>query len=186
MFNSETRYGTVAMILHWLIAIAIIGLLAVGKYMHGLPDSHPDKFALYQMHKSFGITVLALTVLRVLWRFTTPVPALPATMATWERWAAHASHFLLYALMIALPMSGWIRVSTDELGIPTIWFGIFEIPHLPFGANHDLSHLMHDAHELMGNAMILLLLLHVGAALKHHFWNRDSVFRRMLPFTRVD
>lgn len=184
--RSAVRYGAVAMTLHWLIAVAIIGLLAVGKYMHGLPDSDANKFALYQAHKSFGITILALTLARIVWRLMHPVPALPATMPTWERWAAHASHFLLYALMLGLPLTGWLRVSTDALQIPTLWFGLFEIPALPFGANDDLSHLAHDTHELMGSAMILLLLVHVAAALKHHFWDRDSVLRRMLPFTRVE
>lgn len=185
MFNCETRYGTVAMGLHWLIAFAIIGLLAVGKYMYDLPDSHPDKFALYQMHKSFGITVFALTLARVAWRFTQPVPALPASMPGWERLAARASHLLFYLLMLGLPLSGWLRVSTDRLGIPTLWFGLFEVPHFPLVSDR-LTHWAQDAHELMGNAMILLLLLHVGAALKHHFWNRDGVLKRMLPFTRVE
>lgn len=185
MFNSENRYGTVAMGLHWLIAFAIIGLLAVGKYMHGLPDTDPDKFALYQMHKSFGITVFVLTLARVAWRFTQPVPALPASMPGWERLGARASHLLFYLLMLGLPLSGWLRVSTDRLGVPTLWFGLFEVPHLPL-VSDTLTHLAHDAHELMGNAMILLLLVHVGAALKHHFWNRDGVLKRMLPFTRVE
>jgi cytochrome b561 len=106
-------------------------------------------------------------------------------MPTWERWAAHASHFLLYALMLALPLTGWLRVSTDTLGIPTLWFGLFEIPHLPFPADDYLAHQAHDTHELLGDAMILLLLVHIGAALKHHFWDRDAVLKRMLPFTRV-
>lgn len=173
------------MTLHWLIAAAIIGLLIVGKYMHGLSDSHPDKFALYQLHKSFGITVLALTVLRIGWRFANPAPPLPDSMPRWQRWGAHASHFLLYALMLGLPLSGWLRVSTDELGIPTLLFGLVELPALPIGPDNRISHLAHDAHELMGNAMILLLILHVAAALKHHFWDRDDVLRRILPFTRV-
>lgn len=185
MFNNETRYGAVAMTLHWLIAFAIIGLLAVGKYMHGLPDTDPNKFALYQAHKSFGITVFVLTVARVAWRLLYPVPALPAAMQAWERIAARVSHVLFYLLMLGLPLTGWLRVSTDRMGIPTIWFGLFEVPHFPL-VSDTLTHLMHDTHELMGNAMIVLLLLHVGAALKHHFWNRDSVFKRMLPFTRVD
>lgn len=183
--NPNTRYGTVAMALHWLIAAAIIALLAVGKYMHGLPENHPDKFALYQMHKSFGITVFALTLLRVAWRFTHPVPALPATMAPWERMAARASHVLFYLLMLGLPLSGWLRVSTDRYGIPTLYFGLFEVPHFPLVSDR-ASYLMHEVHEIMGNAMILLVIIHVGAALKHHFWDRDTVLKRMLPFTRVD
>lgn len=183
--KTAVRYGTVAMILHWLIAAAIVGMLIVGKYMHDLSDSNPDKFALYQLHKSFGITTLALTLLRVGWRWAHPAPLLPATMPLWERWAAHGSHFLLYALMLGLPLSGWVRVSTDRLGVPTLWFGLFEVPHLPVVSDR-LTHWAHEAHELMGDAMIVLLIVHVGAALKHHFWDRDNVLKRMLPFTRVD
>lgn len=183
--NSNTRYGSVAMTLHWLIAIAIIGMLVVGKYMHGLPNSDPNKFMLYQLHKSTGITILALTVVRLVWRFTGPVPPLPATMATWERWAAHVSHFLLYALMLLIPLSGWAVASTSSSGVPTVWFGLFEVPHLPVPVTDEAHEAAEEGHELFGNLVILLLLVHVGAALKHHFWDRDTVLRRMLPFTKV-
>ena len=183
--NSDTRYGTVAMLLHWLIAFAIISLLIVGKYMHGLPDNDPNKFALYQMHKSFGITVLALTVVRILWRFTNKVPPLPDGMPAWQRWGAHASHVLLYVLMLAIPLSGWAMVSASPLGIPTLWFGLAEVPNLPITPGEEAHEGLEETHELLGNLMILLLLAHVAAALKHHFWDRDTVFRRMLPFTKV-
>lgn len=184
--RTTQRYGTVAMSLHWLIAAAIIGMLIVGKYMHGLPDSNADKFTLYQLHKSFGITILALTVVRIAWRLMHPAPPLPASMPVWERWAAHLSHFALYGFMLGLPLTGWLRVSADSLQIPTLWFGLFEVPHLPVGIDNDVAHVAHDTHELLGNALILLLIVHVAAALKHHFWDRDSVLKRMLPFTRVE
>src|SRR5690349_10263849 len=129
--NSETRYGTVAVTLHWLIAIGIIGMLILGKYMADLPNSDPSKFDLIQLHKSFGISILTLSVLRVLWRLVNKVPPLPPHMPTWERYAAHASHFLLYFLIIFIPITGWMMVSASPLGIPTIFFGQFEIPHLP-------------------------------------------------------
>lgn len=183
--NSETRYGTVAMILHWLIAFAIISLLVIGKYMHGLPDSDPDKFALYQSHKSFGITVLALTVLRIIWRLVNKVPPLPPGMPAWQRFGAHASHVLLYALALAIPLSGWAMVSASPYGIPTIWFGVAEVPHLPITPSAETNDQLQEVHELLGNLLILLLIAHVVAALKHHFWDRDTVFRRMLPFTKV-
>jgi len=187
LFNSPKCYGVVAMTLHWLIAAAIIGMLVFGKYMNGLPDTDANKFALYQLHKSVGITILVLSVARLGWRLVNVVPPLPAGMPAWQRWGAHLSHFGLYVLMIGIPLSGWARVSSDPIGIPTIWFGMFEIPPLPgLGVGKDISHDMHEAHELLGNAMILLLLLHVGAALKHHFWDRDTVLRRMLPFTNVE
>lgn len=183
--RAAQRYGTVAMILHWLIAAAIIGMLIVGKYMHEMDDNDAGKFALYQLHKSVGITIFALTVLRIVWRLMHPVPPLPASMPMWERWAAHGSHFLLYALMLGLPLSGWLHVSTDRLGVPTLWFGLFEVPHFPVVSDR-LTEWMEELHELLGNAMILLLIIHVGAALKHHFWDRDNVLKRMLPFTRVE
>ena len=183
--NSETRYGTVAMLLHWLIALAIISLLIVGKYMHELPNSDPNKFALYQLHKSFGITVLVLTVLRIVWRVVNKVPPLPPGMPAWQRWGAHASHVLLYVFALAIPLSGWAMVSASPLGIPTLWFGVAEIPHLPVTPSEDAREQFEEVHELLGNLLILLLIAHVLAALKHHFWDRDTVLRRMLPFTRV-
>jgi cytochrome b561 len=187
--NSEKRYGNVAVTLHWLIALAIIGMLILGKYMADLPNSDPSKFDLIQLHKSFGISILALSVLRLVWRLVNKVPPLPAQMPTWERYAAHASHFLLYVLMIGIPLSGWAMVSASPLGIPTIWFGQFEIPHLPglqgLADQRATEDQLKEVHELLGNLMIALLLIHVGAALKHHLWDRDDVLTRMLPFVKT-
>ena len=187
--NSEKRYGAVAMTLHWLIALIIIGMLILGKYMADLPDNDPSRFDLIQLHKSIGITILTLSVLRVLWRLVNKVPPLPAHMPAWERFAAHASHLLLYVLIIGIPLSGWAMVSASPLGIPTIWFGAVEIPHLPglqgFADQHAAEHTFRDTHELLGDLMIALLLVHVGAALKHHFYDRDDVLVRMLPFTKA-
>ena len=187
--NSERRYGSVAVTLHWLIALAIIGMLILGKYMADLPNSDPSKFDLIQLHKSFGISILALSVLRLAWRLVNKVPPLPPQMPTWERYAAHASHFLLYVLMIGIPLSGWAMVSASPLGIPTIWFGQFEIPHLPglqgLADQHAAESQLKEVHELLGNLMIALLLIHVGAALKHHLWDRDDVLTRMLPFVKT-
>lgn len=183
--STPTRYGTVAIILHWLIGFSIVGLLIVGKYMHGLPNDDPNKFALYQMHKSFGISVLVLTVVRIVWRLTHPVPALPAGMPAWQRWGAHLSHFGLYALMLAIPLSGWAVASSSPYGIPTVLFGVVELPHLPTGNDEDTNEFFEEAHELLGNLMILLLIVHVAAALKHHFVDKDTVLTRMLPFTKV-
>ena len=188
--NSEARYGAVAMTLHWLLALAIIGMLILGKYMAGLARDDPNRFDLIQLHKSIGITILVLSVARLAWRLINKVPPLPAHMPAWERFAAHTSHVLLYVLIIGIPLSGWALASSSPLGIPTIWFGWFEIPHLPglqgFADQHAVEQNFRDTHEILGNLMILLLLIHVGAALKHHFWDRDSVLVRMLPFTRLD
>ena len=188
--NSETRYGAVAMTLHWLLAIAIIGMLILGKYMADLARDDPTRFDLIQLHKSIGITILVFSVARLAWRLMNKVPPLPVHMPAWERFAAHASHVLLYVLIIGIPLSGWALASSSPLGIPTIWFGWFEIPHLPglqgFADQHAVEQNFKDTHDILGNLMIFLLLIHVGAALKHHFWDRDSVLVRMLPFTRTD
>jgi cytochrome b561 len=188
--NSAARYGTVAMTLHWLIAIAIIILLIVGKYMHGLPNSDPNKFALYQLHKSTGLTVLVLSVLRIVWRLVNVVPSPPASSPLWQRLAASATHLAFYFLIIAIPLSGWAVASTSSSGVPTLWYGLFEVPNLPGlpggEARKETHELSEELHELLGNLMILLLIVHVGAALKHHFWDRDTVLRRMLPFARVE
>ena len=188
--NSTARYGTVAMILHWLIAIAIVTLLAVGKYMAELPNSDPNKFFLFQMHKSSGLTVLVLSVARIAWRLMNVVPPPPPSMPMWQRWGASLSHLAFYFLIVVIPLSGWAAASTSSSGVPTLWFGLFEVPNfpgLPEGeAREEVHELSEEVHELLGNLMILLLLVHVGAALKHHFWDRDTVLRRMLPFTKVE
>jgi cytochrome b561 len=183
--NSSTRYGTVAMALHWLIALSIIGLLVVGKIMVDLPNDDPNKFFLYMMHKSTGFLVLALTFARIAWRFANPPPALPPGMAVWERWTASITHAIFYFMMLAIPLTGWVIVSTSSSGLATMWYGLFEIPHLPglqtITDRREVHKEFEEIHEILGNLTILLLLLHVGAALKHHFWDRDSVLSRMLP-----
>ena len=176
------------MSLHWLIAIAIIMLLVMGKVMMEIPRGDPAKFTIMQLHKSLGLTVLVLTLLRILWRLTHAVPALPAKMKAWERLTANATHFIFYFMMVAIPLSGWAIASTSTSGVPTLWFGLFEVPNLPglqgTPDQHELHLQAEGTHELLGNLTILLLLLHIGAALKHHFWDRDDVLKRMLPFVR--
>lgn len=182
------RYNTIAMTLHWLMALAIVSLIVVGKVMSDLSSSDPLKFELYQMHKSAGLTILVLAIFRILWRLLYRPPALPATMKPWERYAAGFTHLAFYFLMLAIPVTGWAMASTSSSGVPTLWFGLFEVPALPglSGSEemHDIHEASEEAHEILANLTILLLLLHVGAALKHHFWNRDDVLRRMLPFVR--
>jgi cytochrome b561 len=184
--NSPTRYGTVAMTLHWLIGLSIIGLLIVGTYMHDLPREDPNRFMLYQLHKSLGLSVLVLSVFRVRWRLANPVPALPAGMAPWEQWAARLTHLAFYVLIIVMPLSGWAVASSSTSGVPTLWFGLFEVPSMPgIPSDREVHEQAEEVHELLGKLMIALVVLHVGAALKHHFWDRDTVLKRMLPFTKV-
>lgn len=146
----------------------------------------------FQLHKSLGLTILALSLLRLLWRLTHRPPPMPATMPAWEVLAARGAHAAFYGLMIGLPLSGWLMVSAQwdggkPLNVPTLWFGIFEVPHL-FGLNAMadefravFAHNAEETHEWLAKGTAALLVLHVAAALKHHFINRDSVLIGMVP-----
>lgn len=170
------RYTSTAIGLHWLIGLLIIGMLAVGLYMAKLPNGI-FKFQLIQLHKSIGITILGLVALRLLWRFTHPAPMLPKHMPTWQKAIAHSSHYLLYILMVAMPLSGWIM--SDAAGYHPNWFGL-SVPQL-VSQNPGLSKTLAMAHEYGAYLLIVLLCLHIGAALQHHFWDNDDILKRMLP-----
>ena len=183
-------YTHVAVIIHWATALIIIGLLAVGKYMTGLDPNDALRFTLTQTHKTFGILVLALSVLRVLWRLTHRAPAHPVDAPTWEKLAAGISHLAFYALIFVLPLSGWAMVSVSTLNIDTLLFNRIELPHIPLlewlnitqqAEQESLEHSFHYAHHVAGTVLIVLLIVHIGAALKHHFVNKDDVLRRMKP-----
>ncbi len=182
------RYTKVAITLHWLIALSIIGLLVVGLLMTQrdlLPQA--VQFKAYQLHKSFGLSVLVLSVIRLGWRLGHKPPALPPDMPAWEVFAAKATHWAFYFLMFALPLSGWALVSTSSFSFPTMWFGLFEWPHLPIGTEdtkEQINSIASGSHEIMAYLMIVLLGGHVGAALKHHFWNRDDVLTHMVPILK--
>ncbi|RSY86962.1 cytochrome b [Sphingomonas koreensis] len=176
--SALVRYSRGAILLHWLIAALLIFNLAYG-FLH---DSLPRDWRIMPIHKAIGITVLVLTLARIGWRLTHPAPSLPAHMAGWERIAAHVSHFLLYAFMLAIPLSGWAMAS-DPNPRPLTWFGLFDIPYLP--VSEAMSEFGHEAHEILGYAALVLLLVHVGAAFRHHFLIRDEVMARMTPGVRV-
>ena len=183
--TDEQRYGDVAVIFHWLIAFFIFGLLIVGKYMVGLDDNDPIRFELTQWHKSFGLTVLLLSVLRLLWRFTHRPPPELGSIPRWQKRIASTVHLLLYSLLFVLPITGWIMVSASPLNLDTVLFNVIPIPHLPPFADlpdkEQIASSFHEYHELAGNLLILLLLMHAGAALKHHLFDKDTVLKRMLP-----
>ena len=190
--NTMLRYGSVAMTLHWLIALLVLTNIGLGLYMADLPRGDPSKFMIFQYHKSVGLTVLALSVARVIWRLVNPVPPLPRGMSPVLRFAAHASHFLLYFLIVFIPLTGWLVVSASPLGNGSLYFGLFIWPNLPFFAGMTREALR-PIHELFGTthvflawSAIVLIPIHVGAALYHQFLRRDDVFRRMLPGTQVD
>lgn len=178
---AAARYHSVAIILHWVIALLIIGQLFGGLYMHNLPNTDPSKFDLYQLHKSFGLSVLALSIARLGWRLTHKAPPLPVAMPNWQKLAARGVHWGFYALMILTPLAGWAIVSVSPTDIPTKWFGLIPVADLPLARSHDLEELMEEAHEILAKLIIVLLFLHVGAALKHLFVDRDGVFTTMIP-----
>lgn len=196
MSDPAPRYTVVAILLHWLIALAILANIGIGWWMHRAiesADTRATAIAVFQIHKSIGLTVLLLSLLRLAWRLGHPPPPLPASLSVPERLAARVTHGLFYGLMIAVPLSGWLYVSTQWRGdaplqVPTLWFGLFEVPHL-FGldeASRTLrerwAHWSFDMHWLLAWGMAGLFLLHVAAALKHQFVDGDGVLARMLPF----
>ncbi|MBL8299745.1 MAG: cytochrome b [Rhodanobacteraceae bacterium] len=180
-FKSDAnRWGLGARSLHWLMAALIIGLGVVGLYMADLPNS-PQKVKIYALHKSTGLTVLALLLLRLAWRMADRRPD-ELAMPRWQAAAARAVHLLLYLLMFALPLSGWMYNSAS--GYPLQWFGLFNLPSLSGGADTALKEIAHAVHEYGFYLLVLLLAAHVGAALKHHFVDRDDTLARMLPLVR--
>lgn len=183
--NTPTRYGLVALTLHWLIALAVIAMLALGFLMGEAREGSALQFQLFQWHKSIGITILLLTVLRLVWRLINRQPPFPPTMRPWERALARLTHFAFYMLLFALPLSGWAMVSASPLGIPTLLYGIVPWPNLPWAARAEdpeaLEAMLSETHEVLAFTMIALLLLHVAGALRHHFILHDTVLRRMLP-----
>ena len=171
----HTHYTPTAKSLHWLMALMIFGLLALGFYMSDLPLS-PDKLQYYSWHKWAGVTVFALVWLRLAWRITHRPPALPDSLSAPMQWAAHVGHFLLYALMIAIPLSGWLMSSAK--GFQTIWFGVLPIPDL-IGKDKALGDQLAQAHWALNVGLLLLITGHAGAALWHHFVLKDDTLRRM-------
>lgn len=186
--SSRQRYGSVAIVLHWLIAFAILGLLILGTVMVRLTPGSSLQFELYQWHKSVGITVLALSLLRLGWRLIHPPPALPVTLRPWERALARFTHVGFYVLMLALPVSGWMMVSASTWNIPTVLYGTVPLPHLPVLDTLENKKPVEDAlkevHEWLAITIAALLVLHVAGALKHHFVLRDDTLLRMLPRRR--
>jgi len=172
-----THYTRTAKGLHWLMTILFFGLLALGFYMHDLPLS-PEKLQLYSWHKWAGVTAFLLVWFRLFWRIAHRPPALPATMSKLMQRAAHAGHFLLYGLMIAIPLSGWLMSSAK--GFQTVWFGVLPIPDL-LGKNKETGDLLQSVHMSLNLLFVAVIAGHIGAALKHHFIDKDDILTRMLP-----
>ena len=171
----SAAYTRTAKSLHWLMAVLLIGLLALGFYMHDLPLS-PEKLKLYAWHKWAGVSAFLLVLVRLGWRIGHPPPALPAGMARPMQLAAHGGHGLLYVLMIAIPLTGWLMSSAK--GFQTVWFGVLPIPDL-LGKDKETGELLALVHQSLNLLFVAVILGHVGAALKHHFIDKDGRLDRM-------
>jgi cytochrome b561 len=220
MLNNQARYGAVAMWLHWLIAAAIIYMIYLGLHMTDrsnfpqTPEGINREFFEYQLHKSIGLTILALSLVRLFWRFINVQPELPDNMNWLERFGAHVSHVSFYAIMIGLPVTGWIMVSVSPLEIPTLYFAelcpvaerngvgwllacdttYIQVPHLhamdwpvirDFESKEAAEKALKAVHKWLAYGTIALLVVHVAAALYHALIKNDDVLARMLPFTAV-
>ena len=175
--NSATRWGSVSIGLHWLVVALILLMAWIGLRMGGMPNG-PAKIATYALHKSVGISILALAVLRLAWRAVTGAPGHVAGTPAWQARIATLAHVALYALLLAIPLSGWLLNSAA--GFPLQWFGVVNLPALA-GKDHALHELAEEAHELLFWALVLLALVHAAAAMYHHLFLRDDTLSRMLP-----
>jgi len=175
--NTTERWGAVSQLLHWLI----VGLIIVQVTLAEMADELPvgvKKLTLLARHKSFGITILALALLRLAWRLRNPTPLLPGPLKPYERALARITHVSLYVLLFAMPLSGWTMSSAR--GFPVSWFHLFQLPDL-VPKNKALYEALLTTHSTLAAVLAVVVALHVAGALKHHFIRKDDVLRRMLP-----
>jgi len=173
----STHYTATAKSLHWLMALLIFGLLALGFYMSDLPLS-PEKLQFYSWHKWAGVSVFVLVWLRLVWRLTHRPPAFAASLSATQQTLAHLGHMALYLLMIAIPVSGWLMSSAK--GVQTVWFGVLPLPDL-LGRDKALGAQLADLHSALNIGLLVLIGGHAAVALFHHLVRKDDTLRRMLP-----
>lgn len=184
----RSRYSQVSIALHWLIALLVIGNLIGGLTHEYWTDSADPAMKatgaqIMAIHKSIGLTVLVLTLVRIAWRLGHPWLPLPDHMTRFERVLARATHYGFYALLLLLPLSGWAMVSAGRRAGPVSWFGAFSVPKLPTGGlDHEL---FEQVHGVLGWTAVALVALHVAGALKHQYFDRDEVLARMLPWVKA-
>ena len=185
MSAQSERYTSVAITLHWVIALAILGMIFGGWYMTDLPDGAPGQYFLYQMHKSVGITILLLSIARIIWRAINPPPALPEDMNGLEKTASHLVHLGFYGLMIALPLTGWLYSSISvKLDVPTVLYFVLSWPDVPFVEGlktETASGVVNFIHSKLAWVALALLALHVAGAIKHELSAEQGVLKRMIP-----
>lgn len=172
------KYTKTAMALHWLIAILIIIAFQLGQTMVDIPGITPTKLKYFSWHKWLGVTVLALVAIRLLWRLKNPAPPYPNSMPGWQKMASSSLHGLLYVLMFAIPVSGYLYSSAA--GIPVVYLGYVPLPTL-IDPNPELKVVLKSTHIILNKVLLAAFILHVTAALKHLIIDRDGIFKRMLP-----
>jgi cytochrome b561 len=173
------RYSRGAIAFHWIIAALVLFNLWLGIFH----DALPREWKVMPVHKSVGVTILVLSIGRLAWRLTHRPPGFPEATPGWEKALAKGVHGVFYALLFVLPFTGWIFSSNPERLRPVSWFGLFELPSLPVTAG--FAEAAHETHELLGLTMAALVLLHIAAAVRHHFLLRDKVLARMLPWVKA-
>ena len=181
--TDEISYSPTAIILHWFIAILIVAAFSLGLIMSDMPGLTMTKLKYFSWHKWLGVTIFVLMVARTLWRVTHPVPSLPLSTAAWQKKIATWMHRAFYALLIAIPLTGYFY--SLAAGVPVVYFGIIPLPVL-IEKNDVLKEILDNAHSFLNFSMAGLVALHVLAALKHHFIDHDGVLARMLPFIKKD
>ena len=178
--NTREQWGSVSKVLHWVVVLLILMMAWIGLRMGDMP-SGPDKIASYALHKSAGITILVLVLLRIGWRLHAGAPDAVPGAPRWQERIASLTHLALYALLLAMPLSGWILNSAS--GFPLQWFGLVNLPAIA-GKDNDLHELAEGIHEWLFWAMVTLVVLHAAAAFYHHLFVRDATLIRMLPGRR--
>lgn len=181
MSVSSKRYSAPAIALHWLIALMIVVCFCVGLYMTDMHLS-PLKLKIYSWHKWTGITILWLAFFRLAWRVYHRPPTSPESMPKWQRRMAEGLHLVLYILIFAIPLSGWLMSSAK--GFRVVYFGVWPLPNL-IAKNQELGDVLEDVHAWLNYTMITLVIGHAVAAFKHHFVDKDDVLRRMLPCLKL-
>jgi cytochrome b561 len=174
--NTQLRYGSIAILLHWLMAMLIFTMLGLGLYMTSLTFSL-EKLKLYGWHKQLGILILMLVTLRIIWRLANINPGLPLEMPQWQKLAARGAHLAFYGFMVVMPITGWFISSAA--GLPVSFFGLFVLPSL-IPPDENLRALLSEIHKWLAYALIATICAHVAAALQHHFINKDDTLRKML------
>ena len=177
MAEPRNRYSAVSLILHWGIALLVI--TQVGLIMARDEAEGPLAGQLLNLHKSVGLTILVLTLVRIGWRVANPAIPLPDHMPRWQKVFARATHVGFYVMLLAMPLVGW--AASSAAGRDILWFGLFQWPLLPIGGGRDVARDLMDIHELGAKVVYVLIFLHVAGALKHQFIDRDNVLHRMIP-----